>query len=412
MMARKKAKAELVPAGAADYDGLVASISHLLEQARQATVRATNAILTATYWEVGRQIVEYEQGGEDRAEYGDIVLKRLGQDLSTRLGRGFGWRNLFRMRAFYLGWDIFQTPSGKLQARVKCSTGSGKSHSTKLPTVSAISDAEKLSTPSAILQPLVPNRLPLAPPPSLVDAFPLPWSHYVRLMSVDDLFSRSFYEEEAIRGGWSVRQLGTQFFERTAHSRNKAGMILRGRQPKREDAVTLEEMIRDPYLLEFLDLKDEYSETELEEAIIQHLQTFLLEMGDAFTFVARQRRIRIGNTWYRMDLVLFHRLLRCLVIIDLKIGEFTHADAGQMNLYLNYAREHMVLPGEEMPVGLVLCSQKDDAVVHYAMGGIHAKVFASKYLTKLPAPEVLRQEILKTQHALQTRAAAQGPHQE
>jgi predicted nuclease of restriction endonuclease-like (RecB) superfamily len=231
-------------------------------------------------------------------------------------------------------------------------------------------------------------------------------------MSVEDDFARWFYEEEAIHGAWSVRQLarqiGTQFFERTALSRNKEAMLLRGRQAKPEDAVTLEETIRDPYLLEFLNLKDEYSETELEDAIIQHLQTFLLEMGDAFTFVARQRRIRIGDVWYRMDLVLFHRLLRCLVIIDLKIGEFTHADAGQMNLYLNYAREHMVMAGEDEPVGLILCSQKNDAVVHYAMGGIQAKVFASKYMTRLPAPEVLRQEILKTQHALQTRAAARG----
>jgi predicted nuclease of restriction endonuclease-like (RecB) superfamily len=231
-------------------------------------------------------------------------------------------------------------------------------------------------------------------------------------MSVEDDFARWFYEDEAIRGAWSVRQLdrqiSTQFFERTALSRNKEAMIFKGRQAKAEDAVTLEETIRDPYLLEFLNLKDEYGETGLEDAIIEHLQSFLLEMGDAFTFVARQRRIRIGNVWYHMDLVLFHRLLRCLVIIDLKIGAFTHADAGQMNLYLNYAKEHMVMPGEGEPVGLILCSEKDQAVVRYAMGGIKAKVFASKYLTNLPNPEVLRQEILKTQHALQTRAAARG----
>jgi predicted nuclease of restriction endonuclease-like (RecB) superfamily len=286
----------------------------------------------------------------------------------------------------------------------------------KSQTLSAISAIEKLSTLSTKLQPLAAVQVPLDLAASRLDAFPLSWSQYVRLMSVEDDFARWFYEEEAIRGAWSVRQLarqiGTQFFERTALSRNKEAMLLRGRQAKAEDAVTLEETIRDPYLLEFLHLKDEYSETDLEDAIIQHLQTFLLEMGDAFTFVARQRRIRIGDVWYRMDLVLFHRLLRCLVIIDLKIGEFTHADAGQMNLYLNYAKEHMVLAGEDVPVGLILCSQKNDAVVHYAMGGIQAKVFASKYLIRLPAPEVLRQEILKTQHALQTRAAAQGRSQD
>jgi predicted nuclease of restriction endonuclease-like (RecB) superfamily len=262
------------------------------------------------------------------------------------------------------------------------------------------------------LQPLVTTQLPLNPSTTLLDAFPLPWSHYVRLMSVKDDFARWFYEDEAIRGTWSVRQLnrqiGTQFFERTARSRNKEAMILKGRQPRPEDTVTLAETIRDPYLLEFLDLKNEYSETDLEEAIIEKLQAFLLEMGGAFTFVARQRHLRIGNVSYHMDLVLFHRVLRCLVIIDLKIGEFTHADAGQMNLYLNYARENMMMPGENAPVGLILCSEKDNAVVHYAMGGIQARVFASRYLTELPSVEILRQEILTTKHALETQAAARG----
>jgi predicted nuclease of restriction endonuclease-like (RecB) superfamily len=368
------------------------------------TVRTTNAILTATYWEVGRQIVEYEQDGQARAEYGGQLLKRLASDLIARYGRGFSERNLEQMRTFYLGWEISQTPSAKLQAHVKCQA------------VSDQAGRPKSQTLSAKLQPLVATQVPLDLSASLLDAFPLPWSHYVRLMSVRDDFARWFYEDEAIKGAWSVRQLdrqiSTQFFERTALSRNKEAMILKGRPPKPEDAVTPEDTIRDPYLLEFLNLKDQYSENDLEEAIIQHMQTFLLEMGAGFTFVARQQRIRIGHVWYRMDLVLFHRLLRCLVIIDLKIGEFTHADAGQINLYLNYAKEHMGLPGENDPVGLILCSEKDDAVVHYAMGGIQAKVFASRYLTQLPSPEVLRQEILKTKHALEARAAAKGQRHE
>ena len=399
-MTKKKAKAEIAATGQPDYDGLLARIATLLEQGRRATVRTTNAILTATYWEVGRQIVEYEQGGQARAEYGEELLKRLAKDLTGSSGRGFSERNLEYMRRLYLGWEISQTPSAKWQARVKCST------------VSSDFQQEKSQTPSAKLQPPVTTRLPLDPFASLLDAFPLPWSHYVRLMSVRDDFARWFYEEEAIQGAWSVRQLnrqiGTQFFERTALSRSKEAMIRKGRQPKPEDAVTVEETIRDPYLLEFLNLKDQYSETDLEDAIIQHLQTFLLEMGDAYAFVARQKRIRIGDEWYRMDLVLFQRDLQCLVIIDLKLGEFTHADAGQMNLYLNYAKEHMKRPWENEPVGLILCSEKNDAVVHYAMGGIQAKVFASQYLTQLPAAETLRREILATQHAFQTRAAAKG----
>jgi predicted nuclease of restriction endonuclease-like (RecB) superfamily len=399
-MTRKKPKGNIVPLDQANYAGLLFRISALLEQGRRATVRTTNAILAATYWEIGRQIVEHEQGGKARAGYGKELLARLALDLTTRYGRGFSERNLRQMRALYLGWEIRQTPSAKLEARVKC------------PTVSGVSEDQSVAAASAQSQPLTAPALALDPSASVLDAFPLPWSHYVRLMAVKDDLARWFYEDEAIRGAWSVRQLdrqiSTQFYERTALSRNKEAMILKGRQPKPEDAVTPAETIRDPYLLEFLDLKDEYSESDLEEAIIHHLETFLLEMGTGFAFVARQKRIRIGNVWYRMDLVLFHRQLRCLVILDLKIGEFTHADAGQMNLYLNYTKENMMLDGENDPVGLILCSDKDDAVVRYAMGGIQAKVFASRYLTVLPDAETLRREIVAIKHALETRAAAKG----
>ena len=155
---------------------------------------------------------------------------------------------------------------------------------------------------------------------------------------------------------------------------------------------------------------DTTSENDLEEAIIRHLEWFLLELGTGFTFVARQKRIRVGDEWYRIDLLLFHRKLKCLVIIDLKIGKFTHADAGQMNLYLNYVREHLIEQGESEPVGLILCSAKNEAVVHYAMGGIKAKVFASHYLTNLPNEETLRQEILKTQRLLETRHKEDKPN--
>jgi predicted nuclease of restriction endonuclease-like (RecB) superfamily len=242
--------------------------------------------------------------------------------------------------------------------------------------------------------------------------FPLAWSHYVRLMSVTTAQARAFYEIEAILGGWSVRQLdrqiSTQFYERSSHSKRPAAMLARGQIAKPEDGMTVEDEVRDPYLLEFLNLKDEYSESELEEALIRHLEWFLLELGAGFTFVARQKRIRVGDTWYRIDLLLYHRGLRCLVIIDLKTGAFTHADAGQMNLYLNYAKRHLMLPDEADPVGIILCSEKNDAVVEYATGDIRAKVFASKYLTNLPDKETLRQEILKTQRALAGHGAVKG----
>ncbi len=180
-------------------------------------------------------------------------------------------------------------------------------------------------------------------------------------------------------------------------------MLAKGRVAQPEDVVDIREQIRDPYILEFLDLKDEYSETDLEDALIRHMEKFLLELGVGFTFVARQKRIRIGDVWYRMDLVFFHRILRSLVIVDLKCEPFTHADAGQMNLYLNYAKEHLVLPGESEPVGLILCSEKDEAVVYYATGGIKTRVFASKYLTCLPNEEMLREEIQRTRQVIERR---------
>lgn len=294
------------------------------------------------------------------------------------------------MRSFYLGWEICSTPSSKYEARAKCSTPSSVTSDDKSRTPSG--KIQKTQTPSA---------------QSIAVSFPLSWSHYVRLISVENPLARVFYETEAIRGGWSVRQLdrqvSTQFFERTSHSKQPKAILEKGRVQKPEDAITLQEQIRDPYLLEFLDLKDEYSENELEEAIIRHLEWFLLELGSGFTFVARQKRIRIGDEWYRMDLLLYHRRLKCLVLIDLKLGKFSHADAGQMNLYLHYAKEHLMEPGENEPVGMVLCSAKDDAVVHYAMGGIKAKVFASRYMTVLPDRETLRHEILTTQRALSSK---------
>lgn len=306
----------------ADYDAVLAGVIDLLESARRAAARSVSTIMTATYWEIGRRIVEYEQEGRERAEYGKALLKHLSADLIARFGRGFSERNLEQMRLFYLGWPISQTLSAKSDRTAR----SGQ--------------------------------------------FPLPWSHYVKLLAVENPAARAFYETEALRGGWTVRQLDRQiatlFYERTALSRNKAAMLKKGGKPLPDDAVTPEEEIKDPFVLEFLDLKDEYSENDLEEALIRRLESFLLELGGDFTFVGRQRRLRIGDEWYRVDLPFFHRRLRCLVVIDLKLGKFTHGDAGQMHLYLNYAREHWTHPGENPPVGLILCTQKDAAVAHYA----------------------------------------------
>ncbi len=309
------------------------------------------ALMTSTYWLIGRRIFEGEQTGRGRADYGDQLIERLSRDLTTRFGRGFGRRNLFQMRAFFLDRrEIVQTL------------------------------------------------------PAQLGAFPLPWSHYVRLLAVKNPNARRFYEAEALRGGWTHRQLDrqvqSQFYERTLLSRNKAAMLTKGQVAAPADAVSPDEAIKDPFVLEFLNLKDEYSESELEDALINQLETFLLELGGAFTFVGRQRRLRVGDEWYRVDLVFFHRELRCLVIIDLEIGKFTHADAGQMHLFLNYAREHWMMKGENPPVGLILCAEKDHAVAKYALEGLPSKVMAAEYRTALPDEATLIEAVEKTQRAL------------
>ena len=228
------------------------------------------------------------------------------------------------------------------------------------------------------------------------------------LLRVSNPNAREFYEAEALRGGWSVRQLDrqieSQFYERTALSRNKVAMLEKGSRSKPEDRVTPEEEIKNPYVLEFLGLKDEYSESELEESLIQHLESFLLELGGDFTFVARQKRLRVGSVWYRVDLVFYHRRLRCLVLVDLKLGSFTHADAGQMHLYLNYAREHWTYKDENPPAGLILCSKREADVAHYALEGLPNKVLASEYMTALPKTRALTDEIKRTRLELELRA--------
>ncbi len=416
------------------YGSFLNTVTALLEQSRCSTARVVNQVLVATYWQVGHYIVENEQGGSHRAEYGTELLTRLSKDLTKQFGRGFSRASLQNMRSFYLAWEICQTLSGKFEARVrlpqeltkKCeklqkpsaileirSTVSGELGTQlagqKVQTWSGISEIWQTVSANSEISPTLSAKFDS----SLLTAFPLSWSQYVRLMSVEKPHARAFYESEAIRGGWSVRQLdrqiGTQFFERTSSSKQQAAMLTRGQKPKPEDVILPDDEIRDPYLLEFLNLKDEYSESELEDALVKHLETFMLELGAGFTFVARQKRIRIGTEWYRIDLLLYHRRLRCLVVLDLKIGKYTHADAGQMSLYLTYAREHLMEPSENEPVGIILCSDKDDAVVHYSMGSINARVFASKYMTELPDVETLQREIEETKLALVHRQTTNEP---
>ena len=359
-----------------DYNKIRAGIVELLKTARTAAARNVNSIMTAVYWEIGRRIVETEQAGAVRANYGDELIKQLANDLSAQFGRGFGVVNLSQMRRFFLVWPskgFFQTPSKKS------------------------------------LTPMLINEIwdGSSSKPVRANQFPLPWSAYVRLLSVKSPEARTFYETEALRLGWSVRQLdrqiGSQFYERIALSQNKAAMLEKAENAEISDSVTPEEAIKDPFVLEFLDLKDEYSESDLEEALIQHLTDFLLELGDDFAFLGRQRRLRIDDTWFRIDLVFFHRRLRCLVIIDIKVGKFSYADAGQMHLYLNYASEHWVKPGENPPVGLILCAEKGAAEAHYALDNLPNKVLAAEYQTVLPDEKLIAEELERSRRELEKR---------
>jgi predicted nuclease of restriction endonuclease-like (RecB) superfamily len=282
------------------------------------------------------------------------------------------------MRAFYRAWPeakILQTLSGE-------STGSV--------------DLDNIKVDSSTVL-------------ALASRFLLPWSAYVRLLSVKSQEARTFYETEALRSGWSVRQLdrqiGSQFYERLALSKNKAAMLAKAENSEPSDLVTPEEAVKDPFVLEFLDLKDDYSESDLEEALIQHLMDFLLELGDDFAFLGRQRRLRIDDTWFRLDLVFFHRRLRCLVIIDLKVGKFSYTDVGQMHVYLNYASEHWMKPGENPPVGLVLCAEKGAAEAHYALDNLPNKVLAAEYQTILPDEKLIAEELARSRRELEKRAS-------
>ena len=408
---------------ASGYGVILADVTGLLESARRAAARSVNAVMTATYWEIGRRIVEYEQGGKGKAEYGVQLLERLSADLTSRFGRGFSRPNLHRFRHFYLSYppdEICSTALNKLAGRVFNQAMSGKlqTPSAKSPTA-PISQAESLESQkcstapdeSAVLQTSSGRYATLSRKLGFEDLarhFPLPWSHYVMLITrTRSLEARAFYEAEALRGGWTVRQLdrqiSTQFYERTALSRDKAAMLLKADKASPEDVVTPEEELKDPLFLEFLGLKDEYSETDLEEALILKLEQFLLELGNDFAFVGRQRRLRIGNVWYRIDLLLFHRRLRCPVVVDLKLGPLTAADAGQMHLYLNYARENWTLPDENPPVGLILCAERDAAVARYALEGLPNKVLAAQYKTALPNEELLAAEIERERKLLESR---------
>nr|WP_217425116.1 PDDEXK nuclease domain-containing protein [Flavobacterium sp. 7E] len=331
-----------------------------MQNARQQVLRTVNATMTYTYFEIGRMIIEEEQNGKERAEYGKQILKGLSADLTKEFGKGFSMRNLEQIRKFYKTY----------------------------------SNSSSLST-------ILYNQIPQSVTAEFNNAyfelfrsyFKLTWTHYTFLLRIDNEEERRFYEIESEKYNWSVRELKRQYdsalYTRLALSRDKEGIL------KLSTAGQLiekpKDLIKDPYILEFLGLPElhQYSESDLEEEIINKLESFLLELGHGFTFVARQDRITFDDKHFRIDLVFYNRVLRCFVLIDLKIGELKHQDLGQMQMYVNYYDREKRLEGENKTIGIVLCQNKSDLVVEYTLPENNEQIFASKYKTVLPSKEDL-----------------------
>ncbi|MCU0351132.1 MAG: PDDEXK nuclease domain-containing protein [Flavobacterium sp.] len=345
---------------------LFQQVAVLLKNAQQQVLRAVNSTMVYTYFEIGRMIVEEEQNGKERADYGKQVLKGLSEQLTKEFGKGFSVDNLQNMRKLYLIYSNYETASSISEdEKIKSETPS--------------SISEKSESPVATLH------------------FILSWSHYIFLMHIDDAKERKFYEIESIKNRWSVRELKRQYntalYARLALSRDKEGILKLSEvgqiieKPK--------DIIKDPYILEFLGLPEmhQYSESELEQEIINKLEHFLLELGEGFAFVARQKRITFDEKHFHIDLVFYNRVLRNFVLIDLKIGELKHQDLGQMQMYVNYYDREMRLEGENKTIGIVLCQNKSDLLVEYTLPEDNEQIFASKYKTILPSKEDFKRVI-------------------
>lgn len=340
-------------------------IIDLLQSAKKTVVRTVNSAMVQVYFEIGKMIVEEEQGGDSRAKYGENLLQGLSKALTKEFGKGFSVTNIQQMRAFYLAYQKQQTAS-----------------------VKSLGDNSKL-IPNKNESPELANIRNIDHP-----NFSLSWSHYLTLIRIDNKLERQFYEIEASKNQWSVKELKRQYnsalYTRLVLSLDKEkvkelskkGLILE----KAKDAI------KDPYILEFLGLPEQssYSESELEQELIDKLEHFLLELGTGFTFVARQKRISFDDKHFRIDLVFYNRILRCFVLLDLKIGELKHQDIGQMQMYVNYYDREIKMDDENKTIGLILCQNKSEAVVNYTLPENNEQIFASKYKTVLPTQEELK----------------------
>ncbi|MGC4101663.1 PDDEXK nuclease domain-containing protein [Ferruginibacter sp.] len=327
------------------YNQLIKNIGITISNARQQAVHAVNISLLKSNWEIGRHIVEFEQEGNERAEYGSELLERISKDLQQNYGKGFGRRNVLDMRRFYLTYQKWQAVPAKLG-----------------------------------------------------------WTHIVTLLGVSNELARKFYEIECARSNWGYRELQRQvnasLFERLALSKDKKGIL---QLAKKGHIITdATEAIKDPYILDFLKIpqSNKVTEKHLEQKIIDNLQMFLLELGKGFTFVARQYKLSLRNKHFYIDLVFYHRILRCFILIDLKIKEVEHNDIGQMNMYLNYFKKEENVAGDAEPIGIILSTDNDEVMVEFAMGGLSNKIFISKYQLYLPDKKLLQRKVKSLLHSI------------
>ena len=361
-------------------------IKDLIHSARATVARGVDLVQVYTNFEIGQRIVQQEQKGKGRAAYGEEVIQALAKRLTKEFGVGFSARNLASMKSFYLQYQerqsILQTPSAKLARGRKSQTLSG--------------EFDILQMLSAKSQPLpIPQSTSGQSDPR---PFTLSWSHYVFLLSVKNPDERSFYEIESTSQDWTLKELKRQFdsslYERLALSRDKKGI----RKLAKEGQIIANpaDILKEPFILEFLGLHEShrYSESDLETAIISHIEHFLLELGKGFLFEARQRRFTFDGEHFFVDLVFYNRLLRCYVLIDLKLGRLTHQNLGQMMMYVNAFDREIKLPEENPTIGIVLCRQKNKAIVEITLPK-DANIHASEYQLYLPSKEELQRKLIE-----------------
>lgn len=377
---------------------LYSKVAELIELARQKVASVVNLTMVHTYFEVGRMIVEDEQQGKERAEYGKAVLKDLSVRLTQKFGKGFSVDNLERMKKFYLVYSIYETPSSKLKSAENLSTSIRQTPSSELhsnepkPNQISATALRKFDTIEIQL-----NVLPKSESQkSRMPRFQISWSHYLVLMRIENHSERSFYEIECAANNWSLTDLKRQYhsslYERLALSRNKKEILKLASEG--QTMVKPEDILKNPLSLEFLgmDEKNAYSESDMEHAIISKLQSFLLELGKGFLFEARQKRFTFDEKHYYVDLVFYNRLLQCYVIIDLKTEELLHKDLGQMQMYVNYYDRNIKLDYEKPSIGILLCKKKNDALVELTLPK-EANIYASEYSLYLPDKQLLQQKL-------------------